>query len=121
MNRLRQRGAGNVGCLLGLVLFAVAVVIAIKVIPIKVAVSEFKDFTVKEAEQASLPRHTDEVIIAAMLQKAQQLKLPVGKEQIQIRRDQAMIYIEYKFRIILNLTLTKYNWDVSEKVERNLF
>jgi hypothetical protein len=121
MKRTGQRGESNIGCLVGLVLLAVAVVIAIKIIPVKIDVAEFKDFMVRQAEQASLPRHDDETISNALVRKAMELKLPIGKEQIKVWRNDSMVYVEVKYRVILNLVVTTYKWDIEERVERNLF
>ena len=121
MNRLTERGESNIGCLVGLVFLAGAVVVAIKIIPVKISVAEFKDFMVRQAEQASLPRHDDEVISNALLRKAQELKLQISKEQIKVWRNDSMVYVEVKYRVVLNLLITNYNWNVEEKVERNLF
>jgi hypothetical protein len=121
MKRLTERGDSNIGCLVGLVVLAVAVVVAIKIIPVKISVAEFKDFIVRQAEQASLPRHDDEVIATALLRKAQELRLPIGKEQIKVWRSDSMVYVEVKYRVVLNLLVTNYNWNIEEKVERNLF
>ena len=78
MAKRRETGAGNVGCIISLAILAVAVILAVKVIPTRVAVAELQDFCERAAEQASLPRHTDEIITDEILIKAQQENLPLG-------------------------------------------
>lgn len=121
MAKRREKGAGNVGCMISLAVLAVAVIIAVKVIPTRVAVAEMQDFCERAAEQASLPRHTDQIISDEVLIKAQQENLPVRKEDIKVWRDSSMAHIEVKYRVQLDLFVYKYDWDVEHKVDRTLF
>jgi hypothetical protein len=121
MVKRREIGAGNVGCMVGLALLAVAVIIAMKVIPTRVAVAELQDYCEKEGERASLPRNSDELIADRILIKAQESNLPVSKEDIQVHRDTSMIHIDVKYRVVLDMLVYKYNWDVEHKVDRTLF
>jgi hypothetical protein len=121
MRTARQEGKGNIGCLIGLVVFALIVVIAINAVPVKIAVAEFKDEATRLAEQAALPTNTDAKILEKLLLKAQELKLPVGKEQIAIRRGSESVDIEYKFTTTLDLLVVKRDWVVDEKINRPLF
>jgi hypothetical protein len=121
MAKRREIGAGNVGCVVSLAILVVAVLIAMKVIPTRVAVAELQDFCERAAEQASLPRHTDEIIADEILIKAQQENLPLRKEDIKVWRDGSMAHIEVKYRVVLDLLVYKYDWDVEHKVDRTLF
>ncbi|OFV80166.1 MAG: hypothetical protein A2Y78_08565 [Acidobacteria bacterium RBG_13_68_16] len=121
MAKRREIGAGNVGCVVSLAILVVAVLIAMKVIPTRVAVAELQDYCEKEAEQASLPRNSDQMIADRILIKAQENNLPVRKEDINVRRDGSMVHVEVKYRVILDLLVYKYNWDVEHKVDRTLF
>ena len=88
MAKRREIGAGNVGCVVSLAILVVAVLIAMKIVPTRVAVAELQDFCERAAEQASLPRHTDAIITDEILIKAQQENLPVaqGRHQGLARR-----------------------------------
>jgi hypothetical protein len=121
MARWRETGAGNVGCVIGLAILVVAVLIAVKVLPSRVAVAELQDYCEKTAEQASLPRMTDEKIGDMVLLKAQEEHLPVRKEDIKVWRDTAEVHIEVKYRVVLDLLIYDYNWDVEHRVDRTLF
>lgn len=121
MANRREAGAGNVGCIISLALLAVAVIIAMKVIPTRIAVAELQDYCEREAEQASLPRHTDETITDEILIKAHQENLPVRKEDIKVWRDGSMAHVEVKYTVVLDLVVYKYNWNVEHKVDRTQF
>jgi hypothetical protein len=121
MVKRREIGAGNLGCVVGLALLVVAVIIAMRVIPTRVAVAELQDYCETEAEQASLPRNSDSAMADRILIKAQQSNLPVSKEDIEVRRDTSMVHVTVKYRVVLDLLVYKYNWDVEHKVDRTLF
>jgi hypothetical protein len=121
MVKRREIGGGNVGCVISLALLVIAVLIAMKVIPVRVAVAELQDYCEREAETASLPRNTDAKIADEILIKAQQENLPVAKEDIKVWRDSSMMHVEVKYRVVLDLLVYKYNWDVEHKVDRTLF
>jgi len=121
MAKRREIGAGNVGCVVSLAILVVAVLIAMKIIPVRVAVAELQDYCEKEAEQASLPLNSDQMITDRILIKAQQNNLPVPKENIKVWRGGGMVHVEVKYRVVLDLLVYKYNWDVEHKADRTLF
>jgi hypothetical protein len=121
MTKRHERGAGNVGCVLGLLVMVVIVVVLVKAIPVKVAVAELKDTAVKEAESASMPRHDDGYVRGQVIIKAQKLGLPFGEDQVKVWRDTAMMHIEYAFTVPIDFPLYTYQWHIEEKIERVLF
>jgi hypothetical protein len=121
MANRRETGAGNIGCIISLAVLAVAVIIAMKVIPTRIAVAELQDYCERAVEQASLPRNTDQKIADEILIKAQQENLPVRKEDIKVWRDGSMAHCEVKYRVVLDLVVYKYDWDVEHKVDRTQF
>ncbi len=121
MAALRERGANNVGCIVGLAILAAAVLVAVKVIPARVAVAELQDYCEKEADQASLPRMTNEIIADQVRIKADEQQLPVRREDIKVWRDTSDIHIEVKYTVPLDLIVYKYNWNVVHRVDRPLF
>lgn len=117
----RIRGGGNLGCIVGLLVIAVTVVILLKVVPAKIAVAELRDFCERQAETASFPRNTDEVIAKAILGKAEELKLPLKAESLRVWRDGGAVHIEASYRVVLEFPGYTYNWDVRHSIERVLF
>jgi hypothetical protein len=121
MTKRHEKGAGNIGCVIGLLVLVVAVVILVKAVPVKLAVAELKDTAVKEAESASLPRHDDDYIRGQLIIAAQKLGLPFGEEQVKVWRDTAMMHIEYHFTVPINFPFHTYQWQIEEKIDRVLF
>ncbi len=121
MERWRERGSNNIGCILGMVLLLGVVFVGIKAVPVRISVAELQDYCEREAEQASLPKFTDERIGEALLAKAIEEKLPVKKEDIKVSRDTGQVHIEIKYRVVIDLLVYQYNWDVEHKVDRTLF
>jgi hypothetical protein len=116
-----QRGKGNIGCIFGLLVLALGVIVALKVAPVKVAVADLEAFCERQAEGASLPRNSDEAIANAILAKAKSLELPLKGEDLKVWRDGSNVHIEYKYRVVLELPFYTYDWDVQNKIERVLF
>lgn len=117
----REAGRGVVGCLFGLAVMAFAIVTAIRVIPVKTKVMELKRFAETQAEQASLPQHSDEYIADQIFNKARALHLPLNKEAIRVRRDMGTCYVDYNLTVRLDIPLYKYDWKVEAHIERPLF
>ena len=121
MARRHERGASNVGCALSLLILAAAVVVLVKAVPVIIAVGELTDFCERQAQMASLPRHTDEDIRAAVLYKAQQLRIPLGEEQLKISRDSREIHVSLKYTMPIKVPFYTYIWKVEREFDRPLF
>jgi len=121
MARRHERGASNVGCALSLLVLAIAVVVLVKAVPVIIAVGELTDFSDRQAQMASLPRHSDEDIRNAILYKAQQLKLPLGQEQLKVWRDAREMHVAAKFTVPISLPFYTYEWKVVRELDRPLF
>jgi len=121
MERWRERGSNNLGCILGMVLVLVGVFVGIKAVPVRLSVAELQDFCEREAEQASLPRFSDEKIAEAVFNKAIEEHLPVKKEDVKVSRDASQVHVEVKYRVAIDFLVYQYNWDVEHKVDRTLF
>jgi hypothetical protein len=121
MSRRGERGASNVGCIVGLAILAVVVLLAVRIIPVRVAVAELQDFCEKAADSASLPRMTNEIIADEIRLKAEEQHLPVSREDIKVWRDSSEVHVEVKYTVILDLYVHDYRWDVVAKADRTLF
>lgn len=121
MGDRRQRGAENLGCLIGLAVLAIALVLGIKFVPQRLAVAEFEDACVRMAEQASLPRFTDKVIRDALLMEAQKQHLALKPEALKVWRSGQEVFVEASYVVKVDLIVTTYDWPVEHKVARTLF
>src|ERR1041385_6771262 len=91
----RERGEGNAGCLLGLIILALVAFIAYKMIPVKVKAADLKQTITDEAKMAGT--HNDELIRKSILAKAQENKLPVTEDNIKINRTGGEITVDVEY------------------------
>jgi hypothetical protein len=114
-----QRGEGRFGCLVGLVLLLAAGLIAYRMIPIKVKTADLRDTVIDESKSAG--RHGDKAIRGNILNKAQQLDLPVTAEDINIKRTNNYIRIDVKYTVPVEFPGYTYNWDFRHHYENPIF
>jgi hypothetical protein len=115
----RERGEGQFGCLVGLVLLLVAAMIAFKMIPIKVKAAEMRDIVYDESKSAG--QHRDPQIVKAILHKAEQLQLPVTENDIHIERANAQIMVEVHYTVPVEFPGYTYQWNFHHKAENPIF
>jgi hypothetical protein len=120
----RERGEGQFGCLVGLVLLLIAGLVAYKLIPVKVKSAEMRDAVVDEAKSAG--RHQNErmseIISKNLLEKAKQLGLPVKPEDVKVERTQSSyVRIEVKYSVPVQFPGFTYNWNFRHYYENPIF
>ena len=122
MRRTRGiRGAANVGCIIWLIILGFVGYVLYKVVPVKVASSEFYDTM---QEQASFGSIKDPKFIEyEILKKAEELQLPVKKDNLKITKLRESIKVEahYEITIYFFNGVYKYVWKFDPVVIRPLF
>lgn len=118
-NRRGQRGEGQFGCLVGLIVLLVAAVLAYKMIPVKVKAADLRDTIVDEAKSAG--QHDEKVIMRNILQKAKELNFPVTEENIKINRKSTYIIIDVNYVVPVDLPGYTYNWSFHHHAENPIF
>lgn len=120
MRRSRgQRGEGQAGCLFGLVLLALGLFLAYKLIPVKVRTAELRQEVVDQAKSAGLL--TDDKILAAILAKAQELKLPVTEDDVKIERARGSITVDVQYTVPVQFPGYLYQWHFEHHAENPIF
>lgn len=115
----RERGEGQLGCIVGLILLALAIFVAYKMIPVKVKAAELRQTVVDEAKAAGT--HTDERIRAEILQKAQENKLPVSDEDIRIERAHSEIDVTVSYTVPIEFPGFTYKWNLRHHAHNPIF
>ena len=122
MNRSRSvRGAANVGCIVWLVILCLVGYVLWKVVPVKIATSEFYDVM---QEQASFGSIKDVKFIEfEILRKAQELQIPVTKDNLKITRSREALTVEAHYEITIDFFngAYKYVWKFDPVVVRPTF
>lgn len=116
-----SRGAGNIGCLLWLVVvFAVGHVLW-KVVPVKIRTSEFYDVMQEQASFGSIK--SEQQIQYEILRRARELQIPVTKENLKIVRARESLTVEAHYQIPIELFggAYKYVWKFDPVVTRPTF
>jgi len=104
----RERGEGQFGCLVGLILLAVAIFVAWKMIPVKVKAAEIRQTVVNEAHSAGT--HNDDRIRGVILAKAREDNLPITAEDITIVRGNGEITVTVDYTVPIQFPGYTYNW-----------
>lgn len=115
----RQRGEGQFGCLVGIVILLVAGVLAYKLIPVKVKAADMRDTVVDEAKAAA--QNDERVIMKTILAKAKELDFPITEENVKIARKRTYVSIDVTYTVPIDLPGYTYNWDFHHHAENPLF
>ena len=115
----RERGESQFGCLIGLILLALAIFVAWKMIPVKVKAAELRQVVVDEAKSAGT--HNDERIRAAILAKAKENNLPVADENVVIVRSNSEITVTVTYTMPIAFPGYTYNWHLEHEAKNPIF
>ena len=115
----REKGEGNFGCLVGLVILAIALFIAWKTIPVKVRAAELRQTVVDEAKSAGT--HNDGRIREAILAKAREDNLPISENDISITRSANEITVVVKYTVPIEFPGYTYQWNIENRAQNPIF
>jgi hypothetical protein len=122
MRRFRaSRGEGKIGCVVWFAIVALITYALVQIVPVKMADSRFEDFLNEEAgfgSIKSIPQIEKEI-----LAKAQELRIPVTKDNLTINRSRESILVETHYELVINFFggAYKYVWKRDHVVRRPLF
>jgi hypothetical protein len=117
--RAAERGSGNVGCILWLIVLVVGVLIAWKAIPVKIKTAEFYD-SIEEMAKFSGSNPPD-ALKKQILDKANELQLPVDKDHVKVQRIGDRIRMEVDYTVPLDFPGYTYEWHFDHQVDRPIF
>ena len=115
----RERGESNFGCLFGLVLLAIAVLVAYKMIPVKIKNAEMRAAIVDEAKAAGT--HNDGQIVEYIYAKAAEDHIPISKDDIHVVRANNEITIDLEYTIPVQFPGYTYHWHVQHHAHNPIF
>lgn len=122
MNRSRSvRGGANVGCIVWLVILGFVGYVLWKVVPVKIASSEFYDVMQEQAAFGSIK--DPKFIEFEILRRAGELQIPVTKDNLKITKVRESITVEAHYEITIDFFNGgyKYVWKFDPVVIRPLF
>lgn len=122
MRNRRERGEGQFGCLVGLVILLIAGLIAYKMIPVKVKAADLRETIVDESKSAG--QHGDAQIRRQILAKAEQLELPVTDKDISIKRtggNIGNIQVNVEYTVSVTFPGYVYQWHFHVATDNPVF
>jgi len=113
---MNARGGSKVQLLLGLVVTAAIIISAIRLVPVYANSFEFRDAIRSQAKFAGVENKSPQAIQEELFKKAQSLKLPVKREQIQVTPQRTGVEIRVRYAVQVDLIVYKpvLNFNYSE-------
>ena len=121
MKLRRERGDVPLGCLVGLVVLGLALLIGIKATPIMVNVGAMDQQIANLADRAGRRDYKDKRIVRDILAKADELNLPVTEESITIKRSAKRFIITVEYQKDIEFMFYTYHWNKKHHEDRPLF
>lgn len=115
----REKGEGQLGCLVGLIILAIGVFIAYKVIPVKVRAADLRQEVVDDAKSAGMMN--DDKIRAAILAKARENNLPVTDDDVKISRANTEINVQVDYVVPIEFPGYTYQWHIHHEATNPIF
>lgn len=119
-DRPTERGDGRIGFMIALALLGAGIFVGVKIIPVRVNAYEFRDFIQEECRFAAT-RNKDAEIFKRVFDKAQDLRLPVTKKDILLKRTTHEMIISAKYQQTIDLKVTKYVFKFDHEERAPLF
>ena len=118
--RIAERGEGNLGCILWLLVLGLAVMISMKAIPVKIASAELYDFMDEMARAAGV-NTTAENVKKAILVRAAELKIPLDKDNVTVVRQGDRLRMRVEYTMPLEFPGYTYQWHFVHEMDRPIF
>ena len=118
LNR-RERGESKLGCVFGLIVLAIALLVAYKMIPVKVRAAELRQVVIDEAKAAGT--HDDGKIKGTIMQKVYDTKLPVKEDDVKISRGNGEITVDVEYDVPIEFPGFVYKWHQHHHAENPIF
>ena len=115
----RNRGEGAIGAVIGIALLVVAVMAALKIVPLHIKGNDVFDAMNEAANFGSLK--PDEKLRWDVYRRAQEAAVPLPLEEIRITKNGAMIKISAKYEQTVDVFGYKYKYVFDRSVEKPTF
>lgn len=102
-SRGAQRGAGKIKAILWTAILVFGVYAAYKIIPVYIAEYQLADRMQEEARFAIVNRHSEDQIRDTVFKTAQDLDIPITREQIKVLASMQMVQISVDYTVPVDL------------------
>lgn len=107
MKRHGERGEGRIGLVIAIAVVAVGIFLGVKIIPVRVAAYEFRDFVETECRYAAV-RKGDTEVRKRILRKAEELEIPLNPKKLKLERRGGEMIITASYEQPIDLSVTTY-------------
>ncbi len=114
-----ERGDSKIGCVFWSLIGIVCILIAIKVVPIKIATMKLKDHMTEMA--MTQPRRGKDFFEREIFNKAKDLDLEVPREKIRVKKYPERVVMDVEFTVQVDVLSFTYDWDITIHVDRDIF
>ncbi len=114
-----QAGDTRAGCFLWIALMAIFVMIAWKVVPVKIKSAELQSFMEEQAQFAY--RASPDTLKKRIINKTRQLGLPVNQKNVSVERRGPRIVLICRYTVPLEFPFYTYFWKIEHVVDRPVF
>ncbi len=121
---MRQRGTengeGKIGCIFWGLLGLIVLLIAVKVVPIKIATMKLEDHMLDLA--MSQARHRDRSFFEREIyNKSRTLKLDIPRKQIVVKKYPERVVMDVEFVVPVDVLSYTYDWNIHLHLDRDVF
>lgn len=117
--RVAERGEGNLGCILWVAALGLAVLIGVKMVPVKIASSQLYDFMEEQAKFAATA--APEELAKSIVAKGKELELPLTKNDVHVERVGDNIRMRAVFTVPVDFPGYTYLWHFDHQVNRPIY
>ena len=107
------------GCIVGLIILAIGIFIAWKMIPVKVRAADLRQEIMDDAKSAGMMN--EERIRASILAKAREDQLPVSDDNVKITRGSNQITIVVDYVVPIEFPGYTYQWHIHNEQSNPIF
>ena len=117
--RWSQAGEGNIGCIIWSLIFLAVIGVSWKLVPIKIKAAELYDFMEDQARYTK--RGKEDRVVKLILEKADDLDLPLVEDDLSVVRQKDNVTIEYYYMVEVQFPGYVYEWEFEGKIDRPSF
>jgi hypothetical protein len=118
--RSAERGEGNLGCILWLVVLGLLILVAFKAVPVKMRSVELYEHMDELAKFAASRSKSDD-LRKSILQKAKQLELPVEREDVEVELEREKVRMKVEYTVPVDILGFTYDWHFEQEIKRQIF
>ncbi len=114
-----ERGDSKIGCVFWSLIGIVCILIAIKVVPIKIATMKLKDHMTEMAMTQG--RRDKDFFEREIFNKARSLNLEIPREQIRVKKYSERVVMDAEFTVPVDILSYTYEWNIKIHIDRDIF